>query len=353
MTDEPRCRWVASDEPRVLVGRHPDPLPDGHEADCDGCQPCDKAHCIVCGHEHAAATCAGCVGVGREDMAEIRDLCTHLREQAVSGSDAKGRPLYAGPIPGGEAMVLIGPNADPEGWSFRMMSAVLGRTDPGMVEDHRSTDSEPPLLTLSRWEDLWRQWLGHEAGPRATISGCVEYLDRHLSEIARQVDARELDDDRLEFPPDVVQFFGDLRQLRGRLEDVLYDGERDERSQTPCPGCGRRLVKIYAERAKDDHWKCPKCRTAGKHRTYNAEEYAKAKAQHLQSERADAWVRIADAAHSTGRSIRTIWSWVDAERVQVKRERVKGEGGTISRVWVWWPDVRRAHALAATRERTA
>lgn len=56
------CKFVASDQPRVIKGRHSVPCT------CDGelgCLPCPETHCVVCGRAHAKAACTGCLDATR------------------------------------------------------------------------------------------------------------------------------------------------------------------------------------------------------------------------------------------------------------------------------------------------
>ncbi len=96
MTD--RCRWVSSEQPRVLPNRHHDGCED--EA-CRGCQPCPMDHCRVCGIEHASGACASCRSAIRDSLDDVVRMCGSLpSEVVIRGVN-------------GEAMNLLGPVSDP------------------------------------------------------------------------------------------------------------------------------------------------------------------------------------------------------------------------------------------------
>lgn len=106
------CRWVSSDRPRVLSGRHGDECA-GDE--CRGCLPCTEPHCRVCGQAHHETTCGDCLSQVREDLKLLSQVCDSLpNEVRFRGIDS-------------EAMNLLGPNADPEARGHLEASFLAGR----------------------------------------------------------------------------------------------------------------------------------------------------------------------------------------------------------------------------------
>jgi len=234
------CRHDPTLGYRALPGRHADDCP----GDCSGCQPCTARHCVVCVRGHCddttPQTCAECVGLIRDHLAAIVDL----EERRIIGihlghAYGDGR-LNAGPV-GGDAMVM--------GADGRYLPA--GRRGP----DEMASDPPLPLLTLATWEDDWRIELGHGGGPRATVWRCVDYLSGHLTMMAQR---------HLAFD----EFAADLARVRGRLEAVLRDGDREDHADVSCFECGGRLVRRVGPRGADDHWTCGRCR-----RRYTDPEY--------------------------------------------------------------------------------
>lgn len=226
-----KCRWVASDQPRVLPGEHQADCP----GDCAGCEPCPHDHCVICRREHGddahPLTCPNCVGTVRDDLEQIVDMHARLRGEAINVGTRGDR---TGTVLGGDAMVML---------------AMTYREQTGLAADgdhsHESeADPVPPLLTLATWEDCYRDHLGHDPAPLASVEEAAGYLDLVLTRIAQAADI-PFDD-----------FARDIRQTRGRLEDVLHDGERVE-TGAPCPKCDRALVKSYGRTEAFDRWTCP------------------------------------------------------------------------------------------------
>lgn len=232
MSDE-RCKFAGHAQPRVLVDRHGDGCP-GDE--CAGCEPCTRSHCRVCATVHSAGVCGGCMTAMRDDLADIRRMTESLPEEV------EHRGIN------GDAMALLGPVADPEAWGHHQASAAVGRTAEQWTDGN---DYLHPLWTLGVWAGVYREAFDHMEASTATIDGEADYLDRQLGTIAAY-----------EHVP-VEDFSRDLRKCRGRLEDVLRDGERAEQGRL-CPDCEdgdkRRLVKHYDQRDKtgaSDEWRCP------------------------------------------------------------------------------------------------
>jgi ribosomal protein L37AE/L43A len=315
-----RCRFVSSTEPRVIVGRHSEPCSCGDRE--IGCLPCQDTHCVVCGQEHARAACTGCLEAARSDLREIGELSRHLDAEAVE----KGVQS--------DAAMLAGPVADPEAWQHVAMSAIRGRLcrcmsrrqlcpalfgktcpDAEYLADNR--DELHPLFVLGGWEQLWREFLDHPTEATVTIESAARYLDVQIGYMADQVE------------PAFDEFARELRGCRGRLEDVLRAGEREERSHVPCVDCATRLVKVFTDRVEDDHWRCPRC-----WRDYKGDEYARAQHFHMEDERADRFVKVSVALGMIDRPEQTLRTWMSNGDVKTGRDAETGA------ILVWWPDVR-------------
>lgn len=226
------CRFVSTTEPRVIPHRHAIPCTcDGER----GCLPCPETHCIVCGRNHAAAACVDCLDAARTDLHAIWDLCSSLPEEAaVKGVQS-------------EAMMLLGPAADPEAWRNRATSAMWGRIDAAYLEDCR--DELHPLWVLGTWEQIWRDHLDHYSIAPVTVESAYAYLDMQIGYMADQSE------------PAFDEFARELRRCRSHLEDVLRDGIREERG-APCVQCEKPMVRA------GDHWECRTC-----HRTVTEDQY--------------------------------------------------------------------------------
>lgn len=228
----------------------------------DGDEPCPHRHCCVCWRGHCddtnPQTCPECVGLVREDLTAVVDLHDRLEDQAVH-THSDGR-LNTGPL-GGDAMVMLGPYSDGGADQLARHSgddrlgypAWLGYAVESTL--NLPNDPVPPLLVLATWEDDWRIELGHGGGPRATLWRCADYLGTHLTMMAQR---------HLAFD----EFAADVARLRGRMEAVLHDGDREDQADVSCFECGGRLVRKVTNRGADDCWTCGKCR-----RRYTDPEY--------------------------------------------------------------------------------
>lgn len=229
------CRWVASDQPRMLRNRHGDecPMREWHPPltwDCAGCQPCGQLHCVVCGREHVdQLTCPECVGDVRDDLADIVRL--------------SGRPLIATALTRqqtSEAAHLLGPTSDPFQRRQRMRH--------GMIPDvHDVVDEAHPLWVLGTWDLLVSEHYDHDARTeRVTIPDAAGYLARNLTSLAQDGD----------FPfPELAK---ELRTCRGHLEDVTAEGERVDKG-APCLTCGRLLERQINETTGRAWYRCARC----------------------------------------------------------------------------------------------
>lgn len=306
------CRFIASDQPRVISGRHNDPCTcDGER----GCLPCPEMHCVVCSRAHAKAACTGCLEAARSDLNAIGSLCASLPAEAVE----KGVQS--------EAMMLLGPVADPVAWQHRMLTAAyFGRIDASYLEDCR--DELHPLWVLGSWEQVWRDHLDHYGDNPITVLSSHAYLDMQIGYMSEQID------------PPFDEFARELRGCRAHLEDVLRDGVREERGQVPCVDCETRLTKVYAETETEDHWLCPHCR-----RTYTDQEYARAQHFHMEDKRGDRFMKVSVALGMIDRPEQTLRTWMASGKVKLEKDP------KTDAILVWWPDVRDLHRNTPTRKR--
>lgn len=304
------CRWNGTTNPRTLPGRHG----DGCDGDgCAGCLPCTEPHCRVCGRTHAAGTCAECLAETRANLHDIARMCDALP------AEVEHRGVE------GEAMMLLGPTADPEARGHLEASVLAGRIPPDyLAEAHGQLH---PLFCLGTWDMIWRDALEHDDIEVLTLAGTVDYLDRTMSYMAGY-----------EHVP-FEDFARDLRQCASHLEAVLHDGEQVDRTRVPCLKCGTLLERRFGIQAALDGHVCPKCK-----RTYDDEEFRLAKADWLSREEAERYVLIADAAQAIDRSEHTLRTWMKRDKVRSMCDRL------THRLHVWWPDVRDQEREAKVRE---
>jgi hypothetical protein len=188
------------------------------------------------------------------DLREIQHLYADLRAEAVSHADDPD-------LPGGDAMVMLGPSADPEAWSYRQLSAALGRTEPhGLYEN--DADPQPPLLVLATWEDCIRQELQTPTDKRATIEGAAKFL---ASSIDWCLDTDEAGDVNFIAIDDMA---ADIAKVRRRLEAVLHATKQRDLGVDCLNGCGEPLLKIWGIDEGTDRYVCVVCK-----RRYEVDEY--------------------------------------------------------------------------------
>jgi len=268
------------------------------------------------------------------DLREVLRLYAGLRIEAVNRA---GDP----DMPGGAAMVMLGPGADVEAFGYMQLSAIFGRIDESAVEEVLKSDLEPPLSFLASWSDLVREARGQEAsGTRATITGEVRYL-------AGAVDWMLSTNDEGEawFLP-VEDFANGLNRVRSALETVLRDGDRPTRINAECRRCtaSPRLCVRYgvAEDGSDDGWFCPDC---GK--DYDLDGIRKCWRQMLvRRGEAPKWLHLRKAALAIDRPVSTVRTWTlpprdtDGNYRTDKAARVDSYVGEDGRTWVDYAEVR-------------
>ena len=249
------CKWIASDQPRIVMGEHYDHCP---QEGCAGCWPCTARHCVSCGIAHADTahpnTCAKCLGYVREDLTQIAEMT------GVMPAEGAHRGVNA------QAVALAGPTANPEAWRHRAMSAMFGRVDSAYLED--CWDERHPLWVLGTWADVWRLHLDHPTAARVTVPRAWRYLNEHLSRMAQEDE------------PDFGQFVSEVRGCRSHLQSVLHDQAQGDRANVACFDCGGTLERRLMERKQhasdhrrdtggfEDFWTCDKCQ-----RRYTVAEY--------------------------------------------------------------------------------
>lgn len=303
----PSCRLQGTG--RVVAHRHG---PECAVEECPGCLPCPEEHCLTCQRNHAQTTCPECLALARVNLGILRHLIHQLPAEAHLGQHVYR--IHEG-IPGGDALVLLTPAA-----------TVRGRVGQTARPESELGDPVPPLDVLVFWEEWWRAEADQPTGLQPTLDRVADYLASQLHHIAGS---------RV-FP----HLARDLVRTVRLVENVLHDGLRPETSRVPCWDCGARLVKVYGDQARHDHWACPRC-----HEVYDYGRYERAKYDHLASQGAERYVTVSDAIAATGRPEQTVRGWIRVGVVGTHREEGTG------RLLVWWPDVRSQHLAAGNRKR--
>lgn len=287
--------------------------------------------CVVCLRDLEAgevATCWACINRARRDLVAIWDLVAMLPEHALR-SATNGHLAAAEPIPGGDAVVM------------------LGRGSEGLSEDGttNSGDPEPPAWILGWWEEIWREALVlgskrpvWQRRADRTIAAAHLFLNEHLDWAAQyhhgfQVFARDIGGLRRHLeallragdaPQDGVQCF----ECAGTLERV-YRAPRPcscppsphhVRGASPCPACVWESTHRSHDQGglvdpdPDVGWHCLRC-----HREYSAGEYRLAVSAAYDQLAAADFRTQSDVTRLTGCPRGTIQGW--ASRGKVRRRK--------------------------------
>jgi hypothetical protein len=278
------------------------------------------------------------------DLTAILDSYERLQAQAINLSAAPA-------MPGGAAMVALGNVANMEAWENRqqaMERVVAGAYGERVtmraytsVADEDPDEAWSAFQLIEFWSEDWRHIHSMDFEPtpnrpRPTIASEANFVRWAL-------------DWAWDNEPYWDDFAMDINRARVRLEDILAEGKRFEKSRIECDRCDSKAGLIVfrgtADDGSDDRWKCsnPACKAR-----LNSDDVQRAHAKMLRSEGAERWVPQADAISllkAQGRPEPTIRAWL-----------AEGEGWgycdpKTHQVWVWWPDLWRKHLTTPTRKR--
>lgn len=217
-------------------------------------------------------------------------------------------------MPGGAAMVALGKVANMEAWENMQQATERYGQAYTSAQDEDPDEAWSAFQLIEFWSEAWRREHDAEYGQQPTIASEANFL-------------RWLLDWAWDNEPHWDDFARDIAQARRRLEDILLAGERSERG-APCmyDECkGKRLVrKMIPARDAEGHkvwvqsdWHCPSCK-----RHWDEDAYARmvTAANHAAQQEdiaGQTWVSLTRAAKETGRSIKTIRTWVNRAELAV------------------------------------
>lgn len=242
------------------------------------------------------------------DITEILRLHQALIGQAMNHGGGPG-------IPGGEAMAALANVANVEAWDNQQQATErheLGAANYRRIytaaECEDPDDAWSAYQLIEYWSEGWRLQRGDDYDSKRTIRSEANYLRFSL-------------DWAWDNEPHWDEFAADVNRARVRLEDIVYDGKRVERTRVVCDqgDCEdpRRLIRIWSLTAAFDGYKCPSCG----HR-FTEDEFRRAHARMLASEGADRYVMAVEALatlRSQGRSRRTVQRWLSPRVKEVDR----------------------------------
>lgn len=187
------------------------------------------------------------------DLTEMAARWAELHAQAIAhGSNPD--------IPGGDAMVALGPVANIELWANLNDTTEAYRNHP-LERLRRSYTSEvdeddderwPPQQYVVYWAGRWRAQRGEDY-PDLKPTGATEFAY-----------IRQLVDWAAEHEPQFAAFANDIRRARVKLENLVHAGLRADRSRVVCDRdhCTThpRLIRTYSPKYLTG-WTCTTCTT--------------------------------------------------------------------------------------------
>lgn len=268
-------------------------------------------------------------------LSAIIEAAERLEDEAISAANDRL-------MPGGLALVALGPVANLEAWSHKLDAAERRALEYGGrgVDVTDDDEWEPPLQTLLFWsEDLRRQ---HDQEfeptphrPRPTLVSEAGFIRWALDWL-------------WENEPHWEDFAEDIANARARLDNLLAEGLRakagvpclsaecegalliqpmaNRREHRTCDGHeheGGKVCVIPHERCPHDRgglrdtWKCPRC-----DRRYEAEDYRRAVAQshYLNAE----WLPLEDACKRSGAKRGSVQGWATRGQVRKRKDLASG-----------------------------
>lgn len=174
------------------------------------------------------------------DLTHIQELHLHLRSQAIHKANHRE-------MPGGEAMVALGPVANREAWEHKQETSErtgLHLTAPELEDEH-----ETPTQLVFWWSERWRRELGAEYDAQTpSLVSELNFLRWNLAWGAANETHWH-------------KFADDIRTARVRLETILHDGQRDIVSDdVTCLLCATPLRRrMTAHDGYEDEWWCRDC----------------------------------------------------------------------------------------------
>src|SRR5690349_19689281 len=158
-------------------------------------------------------TCARCLATARKDLRWIADLSSLLLPQALGDGVAS------------EAANLAGPATDPRSWAGRRLAQsrhlttwlladrITEQQAANALANLEDDDTRHAERLVTTWARMVAEDYQHPLPQRMTLAWCVDYLDRHLHQIAQ--------DPEQDFP----LLRRELKKCRQHLEAVLHNDD--------------------------------------------------------------------------------------------------------------------------------
>lgn len=185
------------------------------------------------------------------DLTEIAVLYIERRAQAIAKAADRA-------MPGGDAMVSLGPVADMELWANLNDTTETYRNHPDerlrrtytSEVDEDDDEHWPAHQVIAYWAGRWRAQRGED------------YADLKRSDTTEISYVRQLVDWAADHEPQFATFATDIRRARLRMENLVHAGRRADRTRVVCDRdhCDKhpRLVRVYSPRFLVG-WMCSTC----------------------------------------------------------------------------------------------
>lgn len=274
-----RCEWEPGED--STLDQH------AREAAHPLCRVCSRSLTDI-----EPACCDRCIRQHRTLLAEVVAMTVELPEH-LGHPQGQGERSNETPMPGGDALVLMGPGGTGQ--------ALSRSGDRAHLADNANDESMSAEWTLSTWAADWSETRGIEPGP---MPSPWAYLSRYADWAAQQ-------------HPAYAEYVEDLRSLHARLERATGRHRKPRLAGAPCFECHGPLVHPLGSdglERLDPTTGLPvaECRSCGRNYSPQAYRLALAHAAELASRRevdGEMYATPAAAASVVGRSERTVRDW--------------------------------------------
>ena len=190
------------------------------------------------------------------DLRDVEQMAPDLHWQAMAAFMDKD-------FPGGLALNMLGPSANPELWeaTYESAEAEVWNSNQPMTRfsDYASDQvlsESHPVYVLEQWTRIIREERQQPTGLTATLSREVDYLRGSIDWCTRHNEHGEL------AWPEVTIMADELHRLVRAMENALAEGDRLDASASACfkddpltesGRCGGRLVRAMLKRQTCPH----------------------------------------------------------------------------------------------------
>lgn len=261
----------------------------------------------------------------------IEEMAQRLEARAVDRSNSRD-------LTGGDAMVNLASVGSMADWKRRLDLAEATYGNGNVDVSHEDPDELwPAVQVLWFWSEDIRNQLGHDHDDprwRPTLVSEAKFLRNH--DVAEWIWNNE---------PHYDDYAADVERAKTKLENILHEGDRSERSAVVCDRCDakRPLIRVYGTEPGEDRWKCPSCKAL-----LTDEELDDALAAQMRRGEPRQWIprsHAVDLLRGMGHQERVAVRLVDHPDTEGYRDE------TTHVRWVSWPATWRRHLVEMQRRK--